>query len=63
MDVKCPNSGEPDTFRLENLDALTPRDEVKFVISDRVDYEFARDFTSRHELATRVNAVLFSPAF
>jgi 7-carboxy-7-deazaguanine synthase len=63
VDVKCPHSGEPDTFRIENLETLTARDEIKFVISDRVDFEFARDFTSRHDLARRVNAVLFSPAF
>ena len=63
VDVKCPDSGEADTFRMENLATLRPHDEVKFVISDRVDYEFARDFTARHELAARVNAVLFSPAF
>jgi len=63
VDVKCPNSGEPDTFRIENLDALTPRDEVKFVLSDRCDYEFARDFVAQHRLDQRVHAVLFSPAF
>ncbi len=63
VDVKCPNSGEADTFRVENLETLNPQDEVKFVISDRTDYEFARDFSSRHQLAERVNAVLFSPAF
>ena len=63
VDVKCPGSGEGDSFRPENLEALTPHDEVKFVISDRADYEFARDFTRRHDLAARVNAVLFSPAF
>jgi 7-carboxy-7-deazaguanine synthase len=63
VDVKCPNSGEPDTFRMENLETLSDRDEVKFVLSDRADYEFARDFTQRHNLAKRVNAVLFSPAF
>jgi 7-carboxy-7-deazaguanine synthase len=63
VDVKCPNSGEPDTFHMENLDTLTSRDEVKFVLSDRVDYEFARDFVARHTLDQRVNAVLFSPAF
>ena len=63
VDVKCPNSGEPDTFRMENLETLSSRDEVKFVLSDRVDYEFAREFTARHHLAERVNAVLFSPAF
>src|ERR1700704_3332192 len=63
VDVKCPNSGEPDTFQMENLETLNARDEVKFVLSDRVDYEFARDFTLRHNLSKRVNAVLFSPAF
>ncbi len=63
VDVKCPNSGEPGTFRSENLETLWPHDEVKFVLSDRVDYEFAREFTQRHNLAERVNAVLFSPAF
>src|SRR5579862_1855405 len=63
VDVKCPNSGEPNTFHLGNLEALGQRDEVKFVISDRVDYEFARDFAARHCLADRVRAVLFSPAF
>jgi 7-carboxy-7-deazaguanine synthase len=63
VDVKCPHSGEPDTFRLENLDALTSRDEVKFVISDRTDYEFARDFTAEHQLGSRVSSVIFSPAF
>jgi 7-carboxy-7-deazaguanine synthase len=63
VDVKCPNSGEPDTFDMENLEALDAEDEVKFVLSDRTDYEFARDFVARHDLARRVNAVLFSPAF
>ena len=63
VDVKCPNSGEPDTFLIENLEALQPHDEVKFVLSDRTDYEFARDFVRRHRLAERVHAVLFSPAF
>ena len=63
VDVKCPDSGEGDTFREENLDALTNRDEVKFVLSGRRDYEFAREFVNRHNLARRVNAVLFSPAF
>jgi 7-carboxy-7-deazaguanine synthase len=63
VDVKCPNSGEPDTFNVENLDVLNAHDEVKFVLSDRGDYEFARDFVTRHRLEQRVNAVLFSPAF
>jgi 7-carboxy-7-deazaguanine synthase len=63
VDVKCPDSGEADTFHIENIETLTARDEVKFVLGSRVDYEFARDFTHRHRLAERVNAVLFSPAF
>src|SRR5256714_2426579 len=63
VDVKCPHSGEPDTFLLENLEELQRHDEVKFVLSDRTDYEFARDFVRRHRLDERVHAVLFSPAF
>jgi 7-carboxy-7-deazaguanine synthase len=63
VDVKCPNSGEANTFHPDNLETLHPHDEVKFVLSGRTDYEFARDFTLRHRLAERVNAVLFSPAF
>ncbi|MGA7685980.1 MAG: radical SAM protein [Terriglobales bacterium] len=63
VDVKCPHSGEPDTFALENLNTLRAHDELKFVLSDRTDYEFARDFIGEHDLASRVNAILFSPAF
>jgi 7-carboxy-7-deazaguanine synthase len=63
VDVKCPGSAEGDTFYAENLESLTPRDEVKFVICDRSDYDFARDFTIRHDLTRLVNSVLFSPAF
>jgi 7-carboxy-7-deazaguanine synthase len=63
VDVKCPHSGEPDTFALENLETLQPHDELKFVLTDRTDYEFARDFVSHHALAERVHAILLSPAF
>jgi 7-carboxy-7-deazaguanine synthase len=63
VDVKCPGSSEGGSFRMENLDALTNRDEVKFVISDRGDYEFAREFTLEHGLVDRAGGVLFSPAF
>jgi 7-carboxy-7-deazaguanine synthase len=63
VDVKCPDSGEGDTFRMENLETLHPQDEVKFVLTGRADYEFARDFMRRHRLDERVNAVIFSPAF
>jgi 7-carboxy-7-deazaguanine synthase len=61
VDVKCPDSGEANTFDLANLHALTLRDEVKFVIATRRDYEFARDFTAQHDLARRAAQVLFSP--
>jgi 7-carboxy-7-deazaguanine synthase len=61
MDVKCPDSGEFGTFRAANLDALGPKDEVKFVIASRRDYEFARDFTRQHGLDRRVRQVLLSP--
>ena len=63
VDVKCPDSGEADTFRIENLEALADGDEVKFVIASRRDYEFARAFTARHGLDQRVCQVLFSPVF
>jgi 7-carboxy-7-deazaguanine synthase len=63
VDVKCPDSGEPDTFHLENLGALDTKDEIKFVISTRRDYEFAREFTLQHDLARRVHQVVFSPVF
>jgi 7-carboxy-7-deazaguanine synthase len=63
VDVKCPHSGEPDTFAEENLEFVQPHDELKFVLTDRADYEFARDFIRRHQLATRVHALLLSPAF
>ena len=53
VDVKCPDSGESDTFRVENLQTLNAHDEVKFVLSGRTDYEFARDFTEQHRLAER----------
>jgi 7-carboxy-7-deazaguanine synthase len=61
VDVKCPDSGEPDTFDQRNLAELDPKDEVKFVVSSRRDYEFARDFTHAHRLTERVNQVVFSP--
>ncbi len=63
VDVMCPQSREPDTFDIENLKTLRPHDELKFVLTDRTDYEFARDFIREHDVATRVNAILFSPAF
>jgi len=61
IDVKCPGSGQAERNHWPNLDALRARDEVKFVIRDRVDYEYAKEVVSRYELPTRVAAVLFSP--
>jgi 7-carboxy-7-deazaguanine synthase len=63
VDVKCPDSGEPDTFEMHNLEALSQNDEIKFVLSTRRDYEFAREFTLQHNLRERVHQVLFSPVF
>jgi len=61
VDVKCPDSGEPDTFDPRNLEELGANDELKFVVSSRRDYEFARDFTQSNHLAEKVRAVLLSP--
>jgi len=61
VDVKCPDSGESDTFDPRNLQELSANDEVKFVISSRKDYEFAREFSRKHRLSERVREVLFSP--
>lgn len=61
MDVKCPGSGESSKNHWENLDFLTANDEVKFVIRDRADYDFAREVVARHDLVARTAAVLFSP--
>ncbi len=63
MDLKCPGSGESDRIRWSNLEHLTRRDEIKFVIADRRDYEWARAALAAHRLETRVNAVLMSPVF
>lgn len=63
VDVKCPGSGEGGSFRLSNLETLSSQDEIKFVLADRVDYEFARDFTREHQLQPKVRDVIFSPAF
>jgi 7-carboxy-7-deazaguanine synthase len=61
VDVKCPGSGESERNDWANFDRLAAHDEVKFVIKDRADYEFAREVVRRHGLTARVAAVLFSP--
>ena len=63
MDVKCPGSGEGESFDLKNLETLTANDEIKFVVADRADYEFARDFARTHGLEKLVGNVILSPAF
>ena len=61
VDVKCPGSGESDRNHWDNLQAVGADDEVKFVIKDRGDYEYARRVVAEHDVAARVNAVHFSP--
>jgi 7-carboxy-7-deazaguanine synthase len=61
IDVKCPGSGEAARNHWANLDALRATDEIKFVIKDRADYEYARDVVARHALIGRCAAVHFSP--
>lgn len=61
LDVKCPGSGEAAKNRWENLDQLRPHDEIKFVIADRTDYEFARELIERKQLGRWT--VLLSPVW
>jgi 7-carboxy-7-deazaguanine synthase len=61
IDVKCPGSGESDRNHWPNLDRLRPADEVKFVIKDRGDYEYARGIAANYGLTERCTAVHFSP--
>ena len=61
LDVKCPGSGEAQHNDWTNLERLRPHDEVKFVVKDREDYEFARDAIARYGLAERAAAVHLSP--
>ena len=61
LDVKCPGSGESQRNCWENLAQVRPHDEVKFVVKDRADYEYARDVISERSLAGRVAAIHLSP--
>jgi 7-carboxy-7-deazaguanine synthase len=63
VDLKCPSSGEEHRNLYSNMDLLSPRDEVKFVIGTREDYEWSRGKATEHRLPGRVRAVLFSPVF
>jgi 7-carboxy-7-deazaguanine synthase len=60
MDLKAPGSDESHRNRWENIEQLTERDEVKIVLSDRADYEWAKGVIDEHSLDDRVNAVLLS---
>ena len=62
VDLKTPGSGEQSRNLLQNNALLTPRDQVKFVLCDRIDYEWARDMLREHDLAARCE-VLFSPSY
>jgi 7-carboxy-7-deazaguanine synthase len=61
IDVKCPGSGESGKVHWPNLDTLRSTDEIKFVITDRADYEHARAVVVERDLTSRCAAVLFSP--
>jgi 7-carboxy-7-deazaguanine synthase len=63
VDVKCPGSGEHLRFRPENLATLTARDELKFVLASRPDYDYARDFIRAHALESAPAGLILSPAF
>ncbi len=63
VDIKTPGSGEASRMDWSNIEKLAPRDEVKFVICDRADYEWSSDIVRTHNLPARVSAVLFSPVF
>jgi 7-carboxy-7-deazaguanine synthase len=63
LDVKCPGSGESEKFCLDNLALLGRNDQIKFVILDEKDYDYARDFVARHRLHDCVDEVIFSPVF
>jgi 7-carboxy-7-deazaguanine synthase len=62
LDVKCPGSGMMDRMDWKNFDRLTAKDEVKFVLKNRVDYEWACSILTQYDLTHRC-AILFSPVF
>lgn len=62
MDLKCPSSGESDKNRFANLRHLTAKDEIKFVLADRADYDWAKNQLAEHNLLNRC-AILFSPVW
>lgn len=63
VDVKTPSSAEQHRNLIDNYQYLTPHDQIKFVISDRDDYEWSKAFLTEHRLDQKVSTVWFSPAF
>ena len=63
MDLKAPGSGESERNRWETVEHLSKRDEVKIVLADRADYEWAKAVIEQHDLAARVKEVLLSPVW
>lgn len=59
IDIKCPGSGAENSFYMPNIDKLRDYDELKFILGDRIDYEWARDFVTEYDLIEKCNAVLF----
>jgi len=62
LDVKCPGSGMTDRMHWPNLSQLAAKDEAKFVLANRADYDWAREILARYDIASRCT-VLFSPVF
>jgi 7-carboxy-7-deazaguanine synthase len=63
LDLKTPASGECDRNLLANVPLLRPKDQVKFVICDRGDYEWSKAQVHMHDLGSRVDDILFSPSY
>lgn len=63
MDIKCPSSGMADRLFVDNLQNIGPFDEVKFVVGDRIDYEYAKEITEKHELFKKTSNVYISPVW
>ena len=63
MDLKCPSSGESERNRMENIPYLQKKDQLKFVMGSREDYEWLKGMIKTHQLNERVGAILVSPVF
>ena len=63
IDIKCPSSNEPDSFLFENINFLTDRDEIKFVVGSQEDYEFAKSIINNKLTGISKNRIHLSPVF